>query len=94
MINYDVNKNLIEHLTKTSIEDIIRKRPIFIINRFKNNKNKNNKINITNDKVASKKRVEGYTIINNTLVRYLYDSGSDRTYIDEELFNKIKSDDP
>ena len=58
------------------------------INAIEKNQIEYNKCNY-----KSYKKVKGFAIFNNTLIEYLYDSGSDTTLITENLLRKIQLED-
>ena len=87
-------KNAIRNAMK---KQNVNKKNFFNLNFNSDNETKNvisiNQSKTSGENFSSKQKIKGLAIFNNTLVEYLYDSGSDTTLITENIFRKIQLED-
>ena len=86
LINQAIRKN--QFVNKKNFFNLNYKSDIETKNVISINQNATSKENY-----LTKRKIKGLAIFNNTLVEYLYDSGSDTTLITENLFRKIQLED-
>jgi hypothetical protein len=91
-------KQLINNAIRNAMKNqYVHKENFFNLNYNSNNETKNvisiNQNATSKENFSSKQKIKGIAIFNNTLVEYLYDSGSDTTLITENLFRKIQLED-